>query len=239
MTVVRDRVRTSRRTTLPFDYASMRRRRQGVVLPLVLGGILTVLVLVPIVLMFVGAVRTGTFVDPRAQFSLRSLTIVYTTWPFSEPSRITVGASLLVSFIACLAGIALAWLLARTDMPAKGVDGELGHRAALSLAVRRRTGMADPGVSQCRPPQRPRPRPVRSHGPDPQCHDADGRDPGHGALQRAVCVHDRLGRAEGDGPIDGGGLLSQRGGHVRDGGEGDLPGRPDPRSSRPSSSSSS
>lgn len=105
----------------PFDYASMRRRRQGVVLPLVLGGILTVLVLVPIVLMFVGAIRTGTFVDPRAQFSLRSLTAVYTTWPYLRTLGITVGASLLVSFIACIAGIALAWLLARTDMPAKGV----------------------------------------------------------------------------------------------------------------------
>jgi iron(III) transport system permease protein len=99
----------------------MRRRRQGVVLPLVLGGILTVLVLVPIVLMFVGAIRTGTFVDPRAQFSLRSLTAVYTTWPYLRTLGITVGASLLVSFIACIAGIALAWLLARTDMPAKGV----------------------------------------------------------------------------------------------------------------------
>ena len=105
----------------PFDYASMRRRRQGVVLPLVLGGILCVLVLVPIVLMFVGAIRTGTFVDPRAQFSLRSLTAVYTTWPYLRTLGITVGASLLVSFIACIAGIALAWLLARTDMPAKGL----------------------------------------------------------------------------------------------------------------------
>jgi iron(III) transport system permease protein len=99
----------------------MRRRRRGVVLPLVLGGLLTVLVLVPIVLMFVGAIRTGTFVDPRAQFSLRSLTAVYTTWPYLRTLGITVGASLLVSFIACIAGIALAWLLARTDMPAKGV----------------------------------------------------------------------------------------------------------------------
>ena len=99
----------------------MRRRRQGVALPLVLGGILTVLVLVPIALMFVGAIRTGTFVDPRAQFSLRSLTAVYTTLPYLRTLGITVGASLLVSFIACIAGIALAWLLARTDMPAKGL----------------------------------------------------------------------------------------------------------------------
>ncbi|KLK94598.1 hypothetical protein AA309_02590 [Microvirga vignae] len=105
----------------PIDYASMRRRRRGFVLPLVLGGLLCVLVLVPIVLMFVGSIRTGTFVDPRAQFSLRSLTTVYTTLPFLTSLAVTVGASLLVSFIASLVGIALAWLLARTDMPAKGL----------------------------------------------------------------------------------------------------------------------
>src|SRR3954451_11615988 len=82
-------------------YATMRRRR-GIVLPLALGGVLSVLVLVPIGLMFVGAVRTGTFVDPRAQFSLRSLTAVYTTWPFLRPLAVTVSASLLVSFLACI-----------------------------------------------------------------------------------------------------------------------------------------
>jgi iron(III) transport system permease protein len=80
-----------------------------------------VLVLVPIALMFVGAVRTGTFVDPRAQFSLRSLAAVYTTLPYLKTLAVTVGASLLVSLVACVIGIALAWLLARTDLPAKGV----------------------------------------------------------------------------------------------------------------------
>src|SRR4051812_2439975 len=104
-----------------IDYAALRKRRRGVLLPLILGAILWVLVLVPIVLMFVGAVRTGTFVDPRAQFSLRSVIAVYTTLPYLRTLGITVGASLLVSFIACTVGIALAWLLARTDMPAKGL----------------------------------------------------------------------------------------------------------------------
>ncbi|WP_262268888.1 ABC transporter permease [Microvirga yunnanensis] len=104
-----------------IDYAALRKRRRGVLLPLILGAILCVLVLVPIVLMFVGAVRTGTFVDPRAQFSLRSVIAVYTTLPYLRTLEITVGASLLVSFIACTVGIALAWLLARTDMPAKGL----------------------------------------------------------------------------------------------------------------------
>lgn len=105
----------------PIAYEALRRQRKGYVLPLALGAILFVLVLVPIVLMFVGAIRTGTFVDPRATFSMRSLATVYTTWPFIRTLGITVGASLVVSFVACFLGIALAWLLARTDLPAKGM----------------------------------------------------------------------------------------------------------------------
>jgi iron(III) transport system permease protein len=97
-----------------------RRRRGGLALPVGLGLLLTILVLLPIVLMFLGAVRTGTFVDPRAQFSLRSLQAVYTTLPFLKTLAVTVGASLLVSLIACIFGIALAWLLARTDIRARG-----------------------------------------------------------------------------------------------------------------------
>ncbi len=104
----------------PAGYAALRRRRRGLTLPLALGLFLGVLVLVPIVLMFVGAVRTGTFVDPRAQFSLRSLAAVYTTLPYLKTLAVTVGASLLVSLVACVIGIALAWLLARTDLPARG-----------------------------------------------------------------------------------------------------------------------
>lgn len=93
-----------------------RRRRGGLALPICLGLLLTILVLLPIVLMFLGAARTGTFVDPRSQFSLRSFEAVYTTLPFLRTLAVTVGASLLVSLIACVAGIALAWLLARTDI---------------------------------------------------------------------------------------------------------------------------
>jgi len=97
-----------------------RTRRRGWTLPLVFGLILTVLVLVPVVLMFVGAIRTGTFVDPRAAWSLKSLTTIYTTWPYMRSLGVTVGASLLVSFLSCLFGIALAWLITRTDIRAKG-----------------------------------------------------------------------------------------------------------------------
>lgn len=89
-------------------------------LSLGLGLLLGVLVVVPVVLMFLGAVRTGTFVDPRAEFSWRSMLAVYTTLPYLRTLAITVGASLLVSAIACAVGIALAWLIARTDLPRKG-----------------------------------------------------------------------------------------------------------------------
>jgi iron(III) transport system permease protein len=86
-----------------------------------LGLLLGVLVVVPVALMFVGAVRTGTFVDPRATFSPASLIAVYTTAPYLHALGITVGASLIVSFLACAVGIALAWLLSRTDLPRKGL----------------------------------------------------------------------------------------------------------------------
>jgi iron(III) transport system permease protein len=97
----------------------VRRKRQRLALPVIVGLILAVLVLLPIVLMFLGAVRTGTFVDPRAHFSLRSVIAVYATMPYLKTLIVTIGASLAVSFLACFVGIALAWLISRTDIPAK------------------------------------------------------------------------------------------------------------------------
>lgn len=102
---------------------SARPKRKGryAALSIALCVILVILVVVPVVLMFLGAVRTGTFVDPRAGFSLRSMLAVYTTLPYLTTLAITVGASLLVSAIACTVGIALAWLISRTDLPRKGL----------------------------------------------------------------------------------------------------------------------
>ncbi|WP_158625920.1 ABC transporter permease [Arsenicitalea aurantiaca] len=100
-------------------FEAMRRRRRGVALPLALGLLLTILVIVPIGFMFLGAVRTGTFVDPGAEFSWRSVILVYTTLPYLRTLGVTVGASMLVSLLACVVGIALAWLIARTDVPWK------------------------------------------------------------------------------------------------------------------------
>lgn len=101
------------------QYASVRKKNRGYKLPLFFGFLLSALILVPIALTFLGAMRTGTFVDPKATYSLKSVILVYTTWPYIKSFLITVGASLLVSSIACTVGIALAWLLARSDIPAK------------------------------------------------------------------------------------------------------------------------
>jgi len=107
-------------TTLrPALRAAPRWRDRRVALPLLLGLLLTVLIFIPIVLMFFGAIRTGTFVDPKATFSLKSLITVYATWPSLKTLGISVGASLLVSFMSTAIGVALAWLVARTDIPAK------------------------------------------------------------------------------------------------------------------------
>lgn len=95
-------------------------RRGGVVLPLFLGLVMFVLVLMPVGLMFFGSVRTGTFVDPNATFSLRSLQYVYTSLTSLRALGITVGASLIVSLLACIVGIGLAWIITRSDIPAKG-----------------------------------------------------------------------------------------------------------------------
>jgi iron(III) transport system permease protein len=101
--------------------SEVRTRRRGWMLPVVFGLILTILVLVPVVLMFIGALRTGTFVDPRGAWSLKSATAVYTTWPYIRSLGVTVGASLLVSFLSTVLGVALAWLITRTDVRAKGL----------------------------------------------------------------------------------------------------------------------
>jgi iron(III) transport system permease protein len=119
---------------IPARRSERRRIRRGLALPLSLGALLAILILLPIVLMFLGAVRTGTFVDPRAQFSLRSLQTVYMTLPFLRTLAVTVGASLLVSLIACL--------------------------ASLSVAIRRCARLANPGFAKCRAAQCSCPRPL-------------------------------------------------------------------------------
>ena len=97
-----------------------RRLRSRYGLPLGIGLLLAVLVLVPIGFMFAGAVLSGGFVDPGTHLTWDKLGSVYASRPYLATIGSTLAISLLVGAIATTAGVLLAWLIARTDMPAKG-----------------------------------------------------------------------------------------------------------------------
>jgi iron(III) transport system permease protein len=89
-------------------------------LPAGIGVLLVVLVLLPIGFMFVGSVLSGGLADPSSHWTWDKLHAVYA----STPSLRTVGSTLVISALvaasATVAGVLLAWLVARTDLPAKG-----------------------------------------------------------------------------------------------------------------------
>ena len=86
-----------------------------------LGSLLVVLILVPVGFMFLGAMMTGTLVDPEARFTTEKLASVYTTLPYLRTLAATLTIAGLVAAIATAAGVALAWLVSRTDLPARPV----------------------------------------------------------------------------------------------------------------------
>ncbi|WP_158741987.1 iron ABC transporter permease [Acidisphaera sp. L21] len=94
------------------------RRRYG--LSVVLIAILLVLVVLPAVFMFVGALMSGGMADPNAHFTLQKLRLVYTTWPYLHALGFTLMMSGGVAALATVVGVATAWLVARTDIPRKG-----------------------------------------------------------------------------------------------------------------------
>lgn len=85
-----------------------------------LGVLLTIGILLPIAFMFFGAVRTGSLVDPNARFTFQKILDVYTTLPALRVLGITIAVSAIVALLSTVLGVALAWLIARTDLPAKG-----------------------------------------------------------------------------------------------------------------------
>lgn len=89
------------------------------ILPAGLIALLTVLVLVPVGFMFVGATLSGGLVDPSSHWTLDKLAEVYASAPYLQAIGSTVAISALVGVIATVAGVALAWLIARTDLPVK------------------------------------------------------------------------------------------------------------------------
>jgi len=83
--------------------------------------LLGILVLVPIGFMFAGAVLSGGLADPETHFTWDKLASVYASAPYIRTVASTFAISLLVGAIATVAGVLLAWLVARTDLPAKGL----------------------------------------------------------------------------------------------------------------------
>lgn len=93
--------------------------RYGV--PAGIGLLLALLVLVPIGFMFAGSVLSGGLVDPDTHFTWDKLRSVYASAPYLRTVGSTLAISVLVGAVATVAGVMLAWLVARTDLPAKGV----------------------------------------------------------------------------------------------------------------------
>ncbi len=89
-------------------------------LPLLIGLLLGVLVLLPVGFMFLGSVMSGALVDPDAHLTLEKLRAVYTTLPYLRTLGSTLAISVVVAAAATVAGVALAWLTSRTDLPAPG-----------------------------------------------------------------------------------------------------------------------
>ena len=91
------------------------------VLPWILIPLLTVLILVPVGFMFVGAFMSGALADPQAHLTLEKVRAVYTTLPYLRSLGSTVVIALLVAVVATAGGVAMAWLTSRTDLPARPV----------------------------------------------------------------------------------------------------------------------
>ncbi len=89
-------------------------------LPLLIGLALGILVLLPVAFMFIGSVMSGALVDPDAHLTLEKLAAVYTTLPYLRTLASTLAISVVVAVVATAAGVALAWLTSRTDLPAQG-----------------------------------------------------------------------------------------------------------------------
>jgi iron(III) transport system permease protein len=85
-----------------------------------LGLLLVVLVLLPIGFMFVGSVLSGGLADPDTHLTWDKLRSVYASAPYLRTVGSTLSISALVGALATVAGVVLAWLVARTDLPAKG-----------------------------------------------------------------------------------------------------------------------
>ncbi|HTC09512.1 MAG TPA: iron ABC transporter permease [Acetobacteraceae bacterium] len=96
-----------------------RQQLRRFIMPVSLGLILSLLVLLPIFFMFLGALRSAALADPAGHFTLVKLRQVYTTLPYLRMLGYSLAISGGVAAMATAIGVSLAWLIARTDIPAK------------------------------------------------------------------------------------------------------------------------
>ncbi len=79
--------------------------------------VLVVLIAVPVVAMFYGAVQDGNLGSPKGtSFSLRALAQVYLGWPYISTLLGTVGLALAVALLSTAIGSLFAWIMSRTDV---------------------------------------------------------------------------------------------------------------------------
>jgi len=96
-----------------------RQQLRRFIMPVSLGLMLSVLVLLPIFFMFLGALRSAALADPAGHFTLVKLRQVYATLPYLRMLGYSLAISGGVAAMATAIGVGLAWLIARTDIPAK------------------------------------------------------------------------------------------------------------------------
>lgn len=78
---------------------------------------LVVLVAVPVLAMFYGAVQDGKVGSPQGtSFSWRALAEVYLSWTYISTMLGTVGLAIAVAVLSTVIGSAFAWILSRTDV---------------------------------------------------------------------------------------------------------------------------
>lgn len=79
-----------------------------------------VFVVLPLAFLLYGAVRTGAPGQAGSTFTLDHLKAVYASTKYLEPLRNTLVIAIITTAIAMPIGLVLAWLVARTDVRAKG-----------------------------------------------------------------------------------------------------------------------
>jgi iron(III) transport system permease protein len=102
------------------ERAALPRRRNGrAAVSVVLGLLLAILSFVPILFMFIGALRSAGLADPAGHFTLAKIAQVYTTAPYLRMLVSSLAISGFVAAVATAIGVGLAWFITRTDIPAK------------------------------------------------------------------------------------------------------------------------